>query len=53
MSPLFDRHSRLVSSSVFRLLRPIFRYSFTLDAYVLRGVGRRFGPVLKRREVSQ
>jgi hypothetical protein len=53
MSPLHDRHSRSVSSAVFRWLRPIYRYSFTLDAYVLRGIGRRFGPILKRREVSR
>jgi hypothetical protein len=27
-------------------LRPLFRYSVTRDAYVLRVVGRRRGPVL-------
>jgi hypothetical protein len=30
------------------LLRPFFRYSVTRDAYVLRVVGRRRGPVLRR-----
>ena len=29
------------------LLRPLFRYSYTRDAYVLRGVGRKHGPVLR------
>jgi len=28
---------------------PIFRYSATRDAYVLRGIGRRHGPVLQAR----
>jgi hypothetical protein len=29
------------------LLRPLLRYSATRDAYVLRLVGRRVGPVLR------
>jgi hypothetical protein len=29
------------------LMRPMLRYSTTRDAYVLRGVGRRTGPVLR------
>ena len=29
------------------LARPLFRYSAVRDAYVLRGVGRRMGPVLR------
>jgi len=29
------------------LLRPLLRYSATRDAYVLRVVGRRAGPVLR------
>jgi len=33
-----------------RLLRPVFRYSYNIDAYVLRGFGRRAGPVLKPRD---
>lgn len=28
-------------------LRPALRYSFARDAYVLRGIGRRTGPVLR------
>lgn len=31
------------------LLWPLFRYSATRDAYVLRGVGNRRGPVLRQR----
>ena len=30
-----------------RLLWPVFRYSTSRDAYVLRAVGQRRGPVLK------
>ena len=30
------------------MLAPLFRYSYGRDAYVLRGVGDRWGPVLKR-----
>ncbi len=29
------------------LLAPLFDYNDNRDAYVLRGVGRRYGPVLK------
>jgi hypothetical protein len=29
------------------LLRPAFRYSHSRDAYVLRGVGATYGPVLR------
>jgi hypothetical protein len=29
------------------LLTPVMRYSTSRDAYVLRGVGRRIGPVLR------
>lgn len=30
------------------LMRPLFRYSAHRDAYVLRVVGNRYGPVLRR-----
>jgi hypothetical protein len=30
------------------LTRPLFRYSMTRDAYILRLAGNRTGPVLKR-----
>jgi hypothetical protein len=29
------------------LVRPVFRYSESRDAYVLRAVGRKWGPVLR------
>jgi hypothetical protein len=29
------------------LLAPAFAYDYTRDAYILRGVGERFGPVLR------
>jgi hypothetical protein len=31
------------------MLRPFLRYSASRDAYVLRGVGNRVGPVLRAR----
>ena len=37
-----------VPGPVLILLRPVVRYSLSRDAYILRGVGRRFGPVLRR-----
>ena len=37
-----------VPGVVVALLRPVVRYSVSRDAYILRGVGRRFGPVLRR-----
>jgi len=41
------RPRRYVSRYWLLLLRPILRYSTSRDAYVLRGVGRRVGPVLR------
>ncbi|MFL5844488.1 MAG: hypothetical protein ACJ762_07325 [Solirubrobacteraceae bacterium] len=43
------RVRRTVSGRLLTLLTPVFRYSVTRDAYVLRVIGRRRGPVLKRR----
>ena len=43
------RPRKPVSASILFLLRPFFRYSLTRDAYVLRGVGRKRGPVLVTR----
>jgi hypothetical protein len=37
---------------VLRGLFPVVRYSAGRQAYVLRGVGRRFGPVFVSREES-
>jgi len=31
-------------------LRAVFRYSASRDAYILRLVGRRFGPVWRKRD---
>jgi hypothetical protein len=40
------RRRRRVSPVAVALLAPIFRYSSTRDAYILRGIGGRLGPVL-------
>lgn len=40
------RKRRRVPYPVALLLLPVFRYSWTRNAYVLRLVGNRFGPVL-------
>jgi hypothetical protein len=36
-----------VSKHWFTLLSPLLRYSYSCDAYILRGVGRHVGPVLR------
>ena len=41
------RPRRYVAKRWLLLLRPLFGYNFTRDAYVLRGVGRQLGPVLR------
>lgn len=41
------RRRRQVSPGLARILTPLFRYSHGRDAYVLRGIGNRFGPVLQ------
>jgi hypothetical protein len=41
------RRRRYVSQHWFTLLSPLLRYSYSCDAYILRGVGRRLGPVLR------
>ncbi len=42
-----QRRRRHVPASVIRLLTPLFAYNHHRDAYVLRGIGNRRGPVLK------
>jgi hypothetical protein len=42
------RHRHYVSPHTLVLLRPALRHSHGRDAYVLRLVGNRFGPVLRR-----
>jgi hypothetical protein len=41
------RRRRYVSSHWLSLLAPVLRYSFSRDAYLLRVVGNRMGPVLR------
>jgi hypothetical protein len=41
------RKRRYVSRHWFNFLSPLLRYSYSCDAYILRGVGRRVGPVLR------
>lgn len=54
MSRDHHRPRRPVSPRTVRLLKLIgFRYSTTRDAYVLRVVGRRFGPVYQIQAVPQ
>ena len=43
-----QRKRRYVSAHWIALLAPFFRYSYGRDAHVLRVVGERVGPVLKR-----
>ena len=41
------RPRRYVAQHWISIARPLLRYSQVRDAYVLRGVGRNVGPVLK------
>jgi hypothetical protein len=41
------RPRRYVARHWLMLMRPFLRYSASRDAYLLRGVGRRVGPVLR------
>ncbi len=41
------RPRHLVGKRTLRLVKPFFRYSRVRDAYVLRGIGRYRGPVLR------
>jgi hypothetical protein len=40
------RRRRPVAPHTLAILRIAFRYSYSRDAYVLRGLGNRMGPVL-------
>jgi hypothetical protein len=42
------RQRRYVARRWLLLMRPLLRFSAPRDAYVLRGVGRRTGPVLRQ-----
>jgi len=41
------RPRRYVAQHWLTLLTPAFAYDYTRDAYVLRGIGERVGPVLR------
>jgi hypothetical protein len=41
------RTRRYVAKNTLLLLSPFFRYSYSRDAFVLRGIGRSVGPVLR------
>ena len=41
------RTRRYVAKNTLLLGRPFFRYSYSRDAFVLHGVGRSVGPVLR------
>lgn len=47
------RPRHYLSSGTLTLLRPLFRHSAMRDAYVLRVVGNRWGPVLREDRRSQ
>jgi hypothetical protein len=49
------RPRRYVSPRLMTLLGPVLRYSSTRDAYVLRAIGNRVGPVLRedRRQMQR
>jgi hypothetical protein len=49
------RPRRYVAGRWLALLTPILRYSSSREAYILRGIGRRTGPVLReeRRRTPQ
>jgi hypothetical protein len=42
-----------ISPTLVRLLAPLFRYDQRRYAWVLRGIGSRFGPVLRRRQPAR
>jgi hypothetical protein len=42
-----------VSAAALKAVTPAFRYSPSRDAYVLRFVGNRVGPVLRRRQTGE
>ena len=43
-----SRRRHYVSKLTLTLVRPVFRYSISRDAYVLRLIGNSRGPVLRR-----
>jgi hypothetical protein len=51
--PRFQRQRHEVAPVVTKIVKPLFRYSTTRDAYVLRVIGNQRGPVLKERRKSR
>jgi hypothetical protein len=49
MARHYERKRHELPGATIVVLRPLLRYSRSRDAYVLRAVGNRAGPVLKRR----
>ncbi len=47
------RPRKYISRHLLVLLSPWFRYSAPRDAYVLRAIGRRVGPVLRQERRSR
>jgi len=52
MAERFHRKRHAVGGATLTALRPLFRYSYSRDAYILRVVGARSGPVLKPKPAS-
>lgn len=50
--PRSRRTRHEVSPALISVLSPALRYSSTREAYVLKGVGNRRGPVLRKRNGS-
>ena len=50
--PRFQRQRHEVPRVVTTICRPLFRYSTTRDAFVLRVIGNQRGPVLKERRAK-
>ncbi len=46
------RPRRELHPLVFGAVRPLFRFSYSRDAWVLIGVGETVGPVVRRREAK-
>jgi hypothetical protein len=46
MAQRFHRKRHAVDDAALTALRPLFRYSYSRNAYILRLVGARTGPVL-------
>ena len=44
------RKRREITPTTARLLMPLFRFSYSRDAYILRGIGHVKGPVLVVKE---